>query len=391
MMTTLLGCNYEPASHNDDPTTRTPFQQDLHFLQRHDSVIVLANGESKVIVSAKYQGKVFTSTADGNQSFGWINYKAFDAPLSPHMNAYGGENRFWLGPEGGKYSLFFPKDSAMEFANWKVPAAFDSEPWELVSRANDSAAFKKEMQLPNYLGNTLHLEVNRTVKVLNAAAMNSLLQLDGHTVKWVGYRTANTVTNLGKEEWNEKIGVPCTWILDMFPTSDQTVVVIPYKGGNLLPANTKYFGKIPDDRITYKNNVLFYKADGKQRGKLGVKPERTLPVAGSYDAANHVLTITLFDANPLGKFINQEWRTDQPAFSGDGMNAYNDGPLEDGSQMGPFYELESVSTALFLPPGQSATHWHSVFHFTGDESNLNRISEKVLGVSIGDIKNVFAK
>ena len=23
------------------------------------------------------------------------------------MNAYGGENRLWLGPEGGKYSLFF--------------------------------------------------------------------------------------------------------------------------------------------------------------------------------------------------------------------------------------------------------------------------------------------
>src|SRR4051794_27118590 len=71
------------------------FGYDLLFLQKHDSVIVLKNdsGDDRVVVSAEYQGKVFTSTAEGDtgKSFGWINYKAFDADIDPHMNAYGGE------------------------------------------------------------------------------------------------------------------------------------------------------------------------------------------------------------------------------------------------------------------------------------------------------------
>jgi hypothetical protein len=71
------------------------------------------------------------------------------------------------------------------------------------------------------------------------------------------------------------------------------------------------------------------------------------------------------------------------------MNAYNDGPLEDGKQMGPFYELESVSPALFLSPSQAATHYHTVYHFTGSEEELNSVSEKDLGLSIQVIKQAF--
>src|SRR4030095_13957704 len=76
------------------------FGFDLQFLKRFDSVIVLESkdGQAQVIISPKYQGKVVTSTATGEEgkSFGWINYKAFTTPIDPHMNAYGGENRFWL-------------------------------------------------------------------------------------------------------------------------------------------------------------------------------------------------------------------------------------------------------------------------------------------------------
>ena len=52
-------------------------------------------------------------------------------------------------------------------------------------------------------------------------------------------------------------------------------------------------------------------------------------------------------------YLNQEWNIIKPPFSGDAVNAYNDGPLADGSQMGPFYEIETVSPAAFLKPGES--------------------------------------
>ena len=57
--------------------------------------------------------------------------------------------------------------------------------------------------------------------------------------------------------------------------------------------------------------------------------------------------------------------------------------------MGPFLELESVSPAAFLKPTQSLSHRHTVFHFSGEEKDLNPIAEKLLGVSIKDIKSVF--
>ena len=392
LLISIIACNNPETKEENKTYTKGSFGYDLAFLKKYDSVIVLKKGDAQIIVSPKYQAKVFTSTADGlpGKSFGWINYKLFDGPLDEHINAYGGENRLWLGPEGGKFSLFFPKGAKMEFANWKTPAALDSEPWTTMEKNGTSVKLQKDMQLVNYAGTVLNLLVKRKITILEKSEVGNLLQVNFNSkIKWVGYRTENTITNTGNNEWNSITGMPCIWMLDMFTPSDSTVVIIPYKDGNLPAANTDYFGKIPNERIRYKNNVLFFKVDGKQRGKLGIYPERAKPVAGSYDWRHQILTITLFDVNPLGKYLNQEWRTDKDPFSGDAMNAYNDGPLADGKQLGPFYELESVSTAAFLQPGNSFTHYHSVFHFRGEKKELNEIATKVFGVTIEEIKNVF--
>ena len=90
-----------------------------------------------------------------------------------------------------------------------------------------------------------------------------------------------------------------------------------------------------------------------------------------------------------GRYLNQEWTTKKPAFSGDAVNAYNDGPLEDGKQMGPFYEIESVSPAAFLAPGKQMTHQHSVIHITGDKMQLDRVAKKWFGVSLATIEGIF--
>ncbi|MGH2645470.1 MAG: DUF6786 family protein, partial [Chitinophagaceae bacterium] len=154
-------------------------------------------------------------------------------------------------------------------------------------------------------------------------------------------------------------------------------------------ATTDYFGKIPPDRLVFKDSILYFKADGKSRGKLGLPPYRAKDIEGSYDATNHALTILTTDIDPTAKYLYQKWDTAGATFDGDALNAYNDGPLADGSQMGPFYEMESVSPAAFLKPGASLSHRQSVYHFTGSESALNGIAEKLLGISIDQIKNAF--
>ena len=370
------------------------FKHDLDFLKKYDTgLVVLRSGDAEVVVSPKYQGKVFTSTAsgDGGTSFGWVHYKAFDT-TDAHMNGYGGEDRLWLGPEGGKYSLFFPPDAKMEFANWKTPAVFDTEAWQVAERSDSAVMLKKEMSLKNYANTPLQLRIDRKVVILSNGGIGALLGITTADVEAVGYSTVNTLTNTGPVAWTDSTGMPCLWLLDMFNPSKVTTIVIPYTtaaGDSGKPATTDYFGEIPSDRIQYLGGALYFKADGHSRGKLGMHPTRAKSVAGSYDAEQHILTIISFDVDPQARYLNQEWNTVKPPFSGDAVNAYNDGPLADGSQMGPFYELESVSPAASLASGQSLTHRHSVFHFTGDEEKLDGICRTVLGVSIERIRTAI--
>jgi hypothetical protein len=392
------------ACHNP-PQAKKPFESeypkgsfgyDLDFLRQNDSVVVLntKNGSSQVIVSPKYQAKVFTSTDSGvnGRSFGWINYKTFSQQsLDPHMNAYGGEDRLWLGPEGGKFSIFFRPRNEMTFPHWHTPTAFDFDPWTLTMKSENKVSLTRSTRLLNYLGVIFTLDVVRDIEILEPASEKKMLSINfDHKVKTVAFTTKNTIINSGQFAWNQNIGAPCLWNLDMFTPSPKAVIVVPYDStGTGKKATTDYFGKIPPDRLKYGNNVILFRADGKSRGKIGVPPFRAKNVAGSYDAQNNVLTIIQFDIDPAGTYLNQEWRTDRPPFSGDAVNAYNDGPLQNGTQMGPFFELESVSPAAFLKPREGMSHTHSVFHFTGDKAELNQIALKVLGISLPDIQAAF--
>ncbi|MGZ3943999.1 MAG: DUF6786 family protein [Mucilaginibacter sp.] len=371
------------------------FGYDLNFLQKNDSVIVLQSddGLAKAIVSPKYQGKVFTSTANGDtgNSFGWINYKAFSNKIDSHMNAYGGEDRLWLGPEGSKFALFFKPGTKMEFANWHTPAAFDHESWSLVSKDGKQVTLSKNMSLLNYAGTKLDLKVERNISLLDQADIQKFLDVQPDSaVKSVGIRTDNSIINTGSAAWTTKTGAPCLWNLDMFTPSPGVVIVIPYNENvQGKVATTDYFGQIPPDRVTYKNGHLFFKGDGKSRGKLGMPETRTKAVAGSYDAENNVLTIAVFDVDNTATYLNQEWTPDKDPLVGDAVNAYNDGPLADGTQMGPFYEIESVSPAAFLQPKEKLSHQHCIFHFTGDKPGLNKIALKTLGVSLKEIQEAI--
>ncbi len=371
------------------------FGYDLEFLQKYDSVLILSNesGLGQILVSPKYQGKVFTSTADGpdGKSFGWVNYKAFSAPVDPHMNAYGGEDRLWLGPEGGPFSLYFENGKEMVYENWKTPTSIDTESWKLISADGSSAKMEKDTELKNYAGTVLTMKLNRDIKMLSNSQIESDLGIQlSDKIKSVGFSTLNSITNTGKEAWTKETGAPCLWSLDMFMPTDSTVILVPYEEtaqGKI--ATTDYFGEIDKDRISYKDGVLYFKADGKSRGKLGLSPQRAKTIAGSYDLANGILTVTKFTIDSGKTYLNQEWTTKKDPFIGDAVNAYNDGPLEDGGQIGPFYEIESVSPAAFLKPSEKLDHSHNVYHFMGDKEQVSILLTKLFNISVQDIQSAF--
>jgi hypothetical protein len=66
------------------------------------------------------------------------------------MNVFGGEDRFWLGPEGGQYSLYFKKGDPFDLDRWHVPEAFDWGAWDMSNQGPTSVTFRKRMALVNY-------------------------------------------------------------------------------------------------------------------------------------------------------------------------------------------------------------------------------------------------
>ena len=172
----------------------------------------------------------------------------------------------------------------------------------------------------------------------------------------------------------------------MFNPSDNTSVILPHdKIANKEDVTDNYFGTIPVDRIKRTDNLMLLKGDGKFRGKVGIAPSVAKNIVGSYDAKRHILTLVKFDVDKTGLYVNSKWEQQSKPYSGDVVNSYNDGPQADGSQMGPFYELESSSPAKELKKGESLSHRHITLHIEGDENQLNQIAEQALGVSLKNL------
>jgi len=376
------------------------FGYDLNLLKEKQKIIILKSEDSRsqVLISADYQGRVMTATLDGpdGYSLGWINHDLIrSGEIQEHINAYGGEDRFWLGPEGGQFSLFFKPDVPFDFEHWKTPKEIDTEPFDLISVNDTSARFKKEMTLMNYSGIQFKLLVNRNVKLLIQSEIERILGVSiDHNMPFVGVETENSITNTGEFPWTEETGMLSVWILGMLNPSPETTIIIPFREGAKDKlgkiVNDEYFGKVPADRLIIDEGVLYFKGDGKYRSKIGLTPLRAKPVVGSYDGERNVLTVVQFTL-PEGRteYVNSMWELQDDPFSGDAVNSYNDGPLEDGSQMGPFYELESSSPAANLAPGETLVHYHRTIHFKGDEEDLDPIAKALFGVSIAEIKGIF--
>ena len=375
------------------------FADDLAFLKQHTDVIVLGAGAAQVVVAPQYQGRVMTSTADGTTSFGWIGRDAVaSGRRQPHMNVFGGEDRFWLGPEGGQFGLYFKPGDPFDLDHWQTPEPFDWGAWHVASRSRVAAVFDKTMDVVNHAGTTFSLRVSRTVRLLDAAAAGQALHVTLPAgARMAAFQSENDVTNIGPRAWDPSTGLISVWVLSQFTPTPSTTIAIPFAPGPdtaLGPiVNDAYFGKVPPDRLQVKDGVIRFRGDGQYRAKIGLSPQRTLGVAGSYDAATHVLTIVQFSKPDAGRdYVNSMWEMQKEPYRGDALNSYNDGPLAPGKPgLGPFYELESSSPALKLQPGERYTHVHRIFHFQGPEAALDPIARAVLKVGLADLAATFKR
>ncbi len=369
----------------------------LDFLKKHVDIIELRKGKSSVAVVPAWQGRVMTSTSEGynGYSFGWINHDLISSGRRvPHINAFGGEERIWLGPEGGQFAIFFKQGDDFVYDNWQTPAFIDTEPFHITGKTDTSVSFSKSAEIKNYSGSVFRLGIERNVTLLSEGQLKKLTGLKSDGLNCVAYRSENKLINEGTREWTKETGLLSVWMLGMFNPSPSVVVIIPIKPGDEkdlgVPVNDTYFGKISPDRLRITDNRIYFRADGKSRGKIGINQQRATGVLGSYDSDNKALTF-LFCRVPETRsdYVNSSWEIQKDPFSGDVYNSYNDGPLADGSQMGPFYELETSSPAARLKPGESITHDQITVHLTGDVSLLDKTAREILGVTLEQVEKAF--
>lgn len=378
----------------------TMFQDDVEFLSQHSDLYVLKSDDERaqVVVIPALQGRVMTSTATGPEglSYGWINREFIaSGEVDKHINAFGGEDRFWMGPEGGQFSIFFQAGAPFNLEHWWTPEPLNEAEYPVVEEGKNFVRFEKEMQFVNYSDEVFEVVLNRKVVLLDRQRTNARFGFDFPDLPMVAFESQNIITNSGNMPWEKDTGLLSIWILGMYNPSPATTIVIPFKAGSEeklgLKVNDAYFGEVPDDRLIVKEDVLFFLGDGQHRSKIGISPSRATSILGSYDEINSVLTLVTFN-KPEGEldYVNSMWEIQDEPYSGDVVNSYNDGPPEPGAEpMGPFYELETSSPAAELAPEESLQHIHTTLHIQARESELAPIVQQLLGVDLTDIKAAF--
>ena len=216
------------------------YSEERQFLKSYIDVIELSDstGKSKLITVPAWQGRVMTSTANGDSglSFGWINHELIaSGEIQDHINVFGGEDRFWMGPEGGQFSIFFKGRDPFDLEHWQVPPVIDTEAFSVIEQHQDRVVFGRHFNLVNYSGFELDGDIKREVKLLSENEIASSLGIDipQDTLK-VGYVSVNTITNSGESPWTKETGLLSVWILGMFTPSSETTVVIPFVEGEIV-------------------------------------------------------------------------------------------------------------------------------------------------------------
>jgi hypothetical protein len=366
---------------------------DLAFLRVHGPVHVLeAPNGGRVVVSARWQARVLTSAVEPHgASLGFLHRHFIESGKTrTAFDNYGGEDRFWLGPEGGQYGLYFPPGAAFVIAAWQTPHELQEGEWTVTASDRAHATFSRTMHLVNWSKAEFDVAVERTVRVLSVEDIVARFgEAPPPAAKWVGFESVNRIKNVGQRKWTPDTGLLSIWILGMYNPAPDARVLVPFDAHASGPiVNDAYFGKVPPERLVVheQEGWLAFVADGANRGKIGLRPSRARDVVGSYCPRERLLTLVRYSKPPAwpNGYVDSMWTHQEDPFGGDVVNAYNDGPTEPGKpSLGGFYELETSSPAAALAPGDTMEHVHTTLHVVGDPESLDPLAKHALGVPLG--------
>jgi len=290
----------------------------------------------------------------------------------------------------------------MDFANWRTPAELDSEAFVVQTKTDNSVSMTKDALFTNWSGTKFKVQIDRTVVLLDSAAASEKLGTDLSKVKLVAHESHNTLINRGETAWVPETGLIGLWMICMSKPGAKATLFVPFSAdstesltdADIVTAN--YFGDLDETRlkIDRETKMVYFLGDGHLRSKLGLNFDRVTNMMGSWDEERQVLSIVSFnlpEAAPANGYNNNLWEMQDEPYAGDVINCYNDGVNESGSGMveGGFYEMETISPALALAPGEGYTHIQRTLRMEGARSELSAVAKSLFGVELDQIASQF--
>ena len=370
------------------------FQKATDAAGKDDAVVLCGEGGSKVLVSPRLQARIMTTSVGAVGSVGWICYPEIaEGETHAGFNNFGGQDRFWIGPEAGDFGIYFAPGDEFKREIWKVPADFDKGQYKIIEKGPSKVLFARDMALTNYQGTKFQVKVEREVGLQSPVEAAKALGADlPSTMAYAGSYSDNRMTNTGAQKWKKETGLLNIWILGQFEPGPQTVIIAPFKPGD-GPAyrDELYFGKVPEDRLKIQGNALLFRADARAEGKFGIPQLRTPGLAGSFDFSRNLLVVIRFDVpGEPALYGDSTWVKNQPnPYAGDLFQTYNSNQFGRPDRRFAFYELESVSPSVELGPGETVRHRQETFCFQGDYGVLRELARKILGVDLDEVRKVM--
>jgi uncharacterized protein DUF6786 len=364
------------------------FGHDLEILNSIDDIFVLKNGNAMVAVSGRLQGRVFTSSSKGfkGSSYGWFNRKVIeDGTFNKYYSKLGGEDRMWFGPQYGKYNVYnnayAESGTILDDKLLGMAPDLDTVNFKVFHKTENEIKSIGRIRLKNHQNYEFWIETERTISILEENEIKANLDIIiPKELSYVGFETVTQMKNIGTENWSRETGLISIWILGCLLPTENTIVIIPTRGA--IDSVTNYFSTLNETRMQIKNKIVYYNVDANYLNKIGILPRNTIPTFGSYSPELNLLTIIQFTFDDDQLYVNSHNINQEDPYGGDVINIFNDGIIPTAGPFGPFYELESSSSAKELKVGEALTHKSRIYHFEGSEKHLNEIAKDILGIDL---------
>ncbi|RED96026.1 DUF6786 family protein [Marinoscillum furvescens] len=361
--------------------------QDKNLIQHHTPLVELSvpGSAATIAVAPAFQGKVMIANSDypSGSTIGWINREALKSyPCTG--GEVGGLERIWLGPLGSQFSLYYQQIFPLDEDNWSVPPPLATGSFKTINRSRSSIAMCMNMELTNYIGTNFQVSLQRKITLLNKRTVTKNLAVSlENTVDLVAYTTEHVLTNTGWAPWKKTTGLLGLWSANMLEGTPHTTVIIPLKDATTRDAIYTYFGPLDSTRLLLQNNLLYFKADGNYRSKIGIPPLLAPDRFASYSPEHNLLTVVTYQKTTDTLYFNSNVSIQKEPYHGEVIPIYNNGTMDYLPSATPtFYELESTSAMRPLYPGDSLSHQQTTYHFKGTPSELNHIFRQVFNTDL---------